>query len=69
MDSQVTPQGSDEAGVMRAYRELTHLSINLALASREKGDDALLQDTLRSFEIAAEQLNQAWSRVCSRTQE
>jgi len=66
---QVTPLRSDEAGVIRAYQELTRLSINLALASREKDDDALRQDTLRSFEIAVEQLNQAWSRVCSRIQE
>ena len=68
MDNRMRLLRPDEAGVMRAYRELTRLSINLALASREKSDGPLLQDTLRSFEIAVEELNQAWSRVSSRTQ-
>ena len=66
MDNQLTPLRPDDAAVMRAYRELTRVSINLALVSRES-DDALRQDTLRSFEIAVEQLNQAWSRFPSRT--
>ena len=65
MDNQLTPLGSDEAGVRRACRELTRLSINLTLASHEKDDDALQQDTLRSLEVAVEELNQAWSRISS----